>query len=133
MAQSISQIYPVKLTLIDEQGLILLDTLVNPCAPITQSCEQIHGISMSWLSDAPTVNEVKAHILQICSGSNFVGHSVRHDLKALGIAVPYVDTTYFEDMEERRKDTPSLKGLAEKYLNVRIQTNIHSSVSFSFI
>lgn len=84
---------------------------------------------MSWLSDAPTVNEVKAHILQICSGSNFVGHSVRHDLKSLGIAVPYVDTTYFEDMEERRKETPSLKCLAEKYLNVRIQTNIHSSVS----
>jgi DNA polymerase III epsilon subunit-like protein len=75
---------------------------------------------MSWLSDAPTVNEVKAHILQICSGSNFVGHSVRHDLKALGIAVPYVDTAYFEDIEERRKETPSLKSLAEKYLNVRI-------------
>ena len=59
---------------------------------------------MSWLSDAPTVNEVKAHILQICAGSNFVGHAVRCDLKALGLAVPYVDTTYFEDMDERKKE-----------------------------
>lgn len=59
---------------------------------------------MSWLNDAPTVNEVKAHILKICAGSNFVGHSVRCDLKALGLAVPYVDTTYFEDMQEKRKE-----------------------------
>lgn len=59
---------------------------------------------MEWLVDAPTANEVRSHVLQICSGSNYVGHSVRHDLKVLGVAVPYVDTCLFEDMdsEERR-------------------------------
>ena len=84
---------------------------------------------MSWLTDAPTVSEVKAHILQICNGSNFVGHSVRCDLKAIGLSVPYVDTTYFEDIIERRKEPPSLRGLADRYLNAKIQSGIHSSVS----
>lgn len=79
---------------------MLLDTLVNPQTMITHSCEQIHGISPLWLEDAPTLREVREHVCQISKGANFVGHSIRHDLKALGIAVPYVDTVWYEDDEE---------------------------------
>ena len=122
MSQSLVDIVPIKITLVDEQGLILLDTLVNPCTIITHSCEQIHGISPLWLFDAPKLNDVREHVQQIFSGANFVGHSVRHDLKALGIPVPYVDTMYFMDAEgQRPKEIPGLKFLAEKFLNAKIQ------------
>ena len=47
-----------KITLVDEEGLILLDTLVNPGSEITYSCERIHGIKKQWLQDAPRVEEV---------------------------------------------------------------------------
>ncbi len=51
-----------KVTLVDEEGLILLDTIVNPGTPITYSCERIHGIKKEWLSDAPSVELVQAYI-----------------------------------------------------------------------
>ena len=38
-----------KITIVDEEGLILLDTLVNPGTKITYSCERIHGIKKEWL------------------------------------------------------------------------------------
>jgi hypothetical protein len=46
----------------------------------------------------------------------------------LGLPVPYVDTGFFEDAVERRRDTPGLKTLAEKYLNAKIQSGWHSSI-----
>jgi len=30
MSQSLTEIVPIKITIVDEQGLILIDTLVNP-------------------------------------------------------------------------------------------------------
>lgn len=120
MSQSWVEIVPIKITLVDEAGLILLDTLINPCTIITHSCEQIHGIKPAWLLDAPNLRDVREHIKSSFSSANFVGHSVRHDLKALGIPVPYVDTAYFEDIEERQKEIPGLKYLSEKYLNAKI-------------
>lgn len=63
MAQSLMDVVPIKITVVDETGHIMLDTLVNPQAIITLSCENIHGISVAWLHDAPTLNEVREHLL----------------------------------------------------------------------
>ena len=61
-----------------------------------------------------------------------MGHSVRHDLKAMGLAVPYVDTAFFEDADTaaalKAKDTPGLKMLCQRYLNSKIQDGWHSSI-----
>ena len=46
----------VKITVVDDAGRLILDTLVNPGVPITQSCFQIHGIRPEWLVDAPLVS-----------------------------------------------------------------------------
>lgn len=51
-----------KITLVDEEGLILLDTLVDPGTRITYSCERIHGINSAWLAGAPTIESVRAFI-----------------------------------------------------------------------
>lgn len=52
-----------KVSLIDEQGAILLDTLVNPEVTITYSLYAIHGIKSGWLKTAPTLKEVQSHIV----------------------------------------------------------------------
>ena len=39
----------VKITLVDDCGRILLDTLVDPQVTIDYSCERIHGIKKEWL------------------------------------------------------------------------------------
>ena len=69
-----------KVSLVDESGQILVDTLVNPEMQITRSMYRIHGIRQEWLKDAPTINEVRKHIKSICENSIFIGHSVKHDL-----------------------------------------------------
>lgn len=98
MEQSDRKQYICKVTLVDEKGCILLDTLVNPEVQITYSLYAIHGIRSAWLQTAPTLNDVRAHIQKHFGNCIFVGHTVKHDLQALSIPyVRYADTSFFED------------------------------------
>ena len=55
---------------------------------------------MNWLSDAPTVTQVREHLKKVCGKSVFIGHSVKHDLNALSLFdVHCIDTYFYEDME----------------------------------
>jgi DNA polymerase III epsilon subunit-like protein len=56
MDRSLDSNVLVKITVVDDAGRLILDTLVNPGVPITQSCFQIHGIRPEWLVDAPLVS-----------------------------------------------------------------------------
>ena len=89
-----------KASVIDENGAIILDTLVNPEMEITRSLYRIHGVRRSWLSDAPTITKVREHLQQVCGKSVFIGHSVKHDLNALSLMnVHCIDTYNYEDAE----------------------------------
>jgi len=68
---------PVKVTVVNEDGLIVLDTLIRPCIdgidqidvdaiPNYRSLSQIHGIKKAWLRDAPSLESVREHIDEIC-------------------------------------------------------------------
>ena len=89
----------VKVSVVDESGRILLDTLVNPEVEINRSLVKLHGIKKKWLYDAPTLNDVRAYATKMFSKCVFIGHSVVHDLKCFGISseLRYADTSYFED------------------------------------
>ena len=93
----------------------------------------IHGIDKRWLADAPTITQVREHLLKVCGKSVFIGHSVKHDLNALGIFdVHCIDTYMYEDADVRDgkyRNPKKLKDLASIYLNARIQESVHSSVS----
>jgi DNA polymerase III epsilon subunit-like protein len=83
---------------VDDAGRLILDTLVDPDVEITYSCVRIHGIEKDWLKGAPSVEQVRGHILKICSGSVFIGHGVKTDLKVLMLGeVDYIDTGFFLD------------------------------------
>ena len=69
---------PCKVSIVNEQGLIVLDTLIQPCVGMVnypnvkndldgyKSLESIHGIPPEWLVDAPTFESVRNHILEFC-------------------------------------------------------------------
>ena len=80
MDQSNGKNYICKVTLVDESGAILIDTLVNPEVPITYSLYAIHGIKSEWLETAPNLKEVQDHIVKHFGNCIFVGHGCRHDL-----------------------------------------------------
>lgn len=42
----------------EEDGSILLDTLVKPETEIVRSHSRIHGINKEWLTDAPSFKDV---------------------------------------------------------------------------
>lgn len=68
---------PCKVSVINEQGQVVLDTLVRPHVddkdfadvqkemPGFKSLECIHGIKSEWLQDAPTFFSVRDHIMEI--------------------------------------------------------------------
>ena len=68
---------PNKVSIINEDGEIVLDTLVRPYVNGIDyqdvnlivghgSVQQIHGVKPEWLSDAPTFKSVREHVLQLC-------------------------------------------------------------------
>ena len=126
-----------KVSAVDEQGGILLDTLVNPEEPITRSLACIHGVKKEWLEDAPRLSQVREHLRQVMGKSVFIGHSVKHDLNSLGLFdVHLIDTYYYEDAEQpddpllwQSRNPKKLRDLAHIYLNAQIQDGVHSSVS----
>ena len=79
---------PVKVTVVNEEGLIVLDTLIRPMidgidesTPIHtiqnyKSQEAIHGIKKKWLNDAPSMQAVTDHISEVC-GKKQITHSVK--------------------------------------------------------
>jgi DNA polymerase III epsilon subunit-like protein len=80
MDQSHGKNYICKISIVDEDGQILFDTLVNPEVEITYSLYRIHGIRSEWLNNAPTLPLVKDHVTKVFGNCIFVGHGVRHDL-----------------------------------------------------
>ena len=113
-----------KVSVVNESGHILLDTLVNPEAEITRSLYLIHGVKQRWLTDAPTITQVRQHLQQICGKSVFIGHSVKHDLNALQLFNVYcIDTYCFEEPNNlvdgfyKTPQPKKLKELTSSYLN----------------
>ncbi|CDW76131.1 rna exonuclease 4 [Stylonychia lemnae] len=116
---------PCKVTIVNEFGEVILDTLVNDNGERIRSCAMIHGIREYHLNDAPSRDPIYTHIMEICKDSIFVGHSVKYDLKVMGIAnVQFIDTSTLEDQKQPQK----LRALAREKLNAKIQNHLHSSV-----
>merc|ERR1711959_717917 len=68
---------PIKVSVVDECGRLVLDSLIRPCVnginfdsaedvPGFKSLYKIHGIKAKWLKDAPTLAEVRDHINMLC-------------------------------------------------------------------
>ncbi|EWY36640.1 hypothetical protein N825_25815 [Skermanella stibiiresistens SB22] len=76
----------VEIAVIDQDGTVLMDQLVNPMHPITPFCTQIHGITDEMVAHSPTWDEILPELSRLLEGSHFVAHNVQFDLAVVGEA-----------------------------------------------
>lgn len=102
-----------------------------------KSMEEIHGISQSMLDGAPTLDEVKTHILSLLSNFEkqtkekvvLVGHGLINDIEALHIDhARFIDTTNFKFKSDQQGKIRKLRELAQEHLGVVCQAGHHSSL-----
>jgi RNA exonuclease 1 len=124
-----------RVTLVDYRGETLYDQLVKPDNPITDyltrypppngsANERWSGITEERLRNTTTrlstIQESLVHIID--SDIILVGHSLECDLQALKLAHPHIiDTSVIYQHTRGPPYKPSLKWLAQKWLNRRIQ------------
>jgi DNA polymerase-3 subunit epsilon len=59
--------YLVQIAIVDMQGTPLLNTLINPQAPIRLGAERIHGITAEAVADAPTFAHLAEQLVALLS------------------------------------------------------------------
>ena len=85
----------VGVSVVDDEGNILLKTLVKPPGNIVDMRTEITGLKAENVLAAPTtLSDVQDRLVELCKpGTVLVGHSLMHDLKSLKIDhQPVIDT-----------------------------------------
>ncbi|WP_415677718.1 exonuclease domain-containing protein [Tsukamurella hominis] len=62
-----------------DTGQILLDTLINPCAPISGEAQRVHGISDADTAGAPTFPQLLPHLERVCRGRVCITYNAAFD------------------------------------------------------
>ncbi|KAI8834591.1 ribonuclease H-like domain-containing protein, partial [Chytriomyces cf. hyalinus JEL632] len=121
-----------RVSIIDFNGNVLLDSFVTPDDPISDYKTEYSGITAAKLVGAPSFAEIQEKIKEIITDSHYVvGQSIDNDLTAMKIDIPLSrirDTALFYKRFHPAKKTPGLKDLSKWCLNVGIQSGEHDSV-----
>ncbi|KAM7397099.1 hypothetical protein PAMP_020096 [Pampus punctatissimus] len=115
-------------SILDYHGNVLYDKYIRPCQPVTDFRTRWSGIRRHHLHNATPFAQAREEVLRILEGKVVVGHSIYNDFEALdmlhpGHMVRDTSTTRFLNRLAGfpRERCPSLKILANKLLNRRIQ------------
>lgn len=74
----------VEIAIVDSEGNTLLNTFVKPTQnAYWNEAQKIHGITPAMVENAPTFEELKATITQICKGKTVVIYNASFDLSFL--------------------------------------------------
>ncbi|MDX2159929.1 MAG: 3'-5' exonuclease [bacterium] len=71
------------ISVIDQTGAVLLDTLVKPINTIPQAATDVHGITANMLVDAPGWEQVARRLLPIISGRKVIIYNAVYDRKLM--------------------------------------------------
>ncbi|MFD8146080.1 3'-5' exonuclease [Streptomyces sp. NPDC059708] len=71
--------YAVQIAAVDTRGNVLLDTLVNPVAPIEEGATAVHGISAEQLAGAPQFAELLPRLTDALTGRHCVAYQAAFD------------------------------------------------------
>lgn len=75
--------YLVQIAVIDMTGVVLLDTLVNPQAPISLGAQRIHGLTVGALADAPVFAQIADALTTLLHGRTIVVYNAAFDREIL--------------------------------------------------
>ncbi len=73
----------VSLAIIDPEGRVLIDTLLNPGIPIPFDATAIHGITDAMVKDAPSFTTVYPAIREALEGRMWVSYNAPFDISFL--------------------------------------------------
>lgn len=125
-----------RISVINYQEEVVLDTYVKPDVPIVDYVTKYSGITEESLVDVTTkLADVQEKLLSIVSCDDIlVGHSLQSDLKVLKISHPrIIDTSVIYDHNRGPPAKPSLRILAKKYLNISIQQGEENGTGHSSV
>lgn len=138
MCKSYDKAVLTRVTVVAENGNVIIDQLVKPDVPITDYVTQFSGITFETLRYVNTrLQDVQRMICNTISSYDImIGHSLENDLEALKIRHPrIIDTAVIYQNPTRGNSfynsKPALRNLTRKYLQRSIQTggsNGHDSV-----
>ncbi|GFY69039.1 RNA exonuclease 1 homolog [Trichonephila inaurata madagascariensis] len=113
-----------KVCVIGANGLPIYNTFVKPEHKILDYNTFYSGVTASDLKDVPvSLSDVQAYLLKLFNkDSIIIGHSLNCDFAALGLVhTKVVDTSVIYRKRNNPRQKPSLKELAEDYLQHSIQ------------
>lgn len=120
-----------RISIVNYNGHILLDTFVKPKGTITNYRSWVSGVYPHSMKTAIPYDEVREKAIEIMKDKVIVGHSLKHDFKVLNwepMQHNVRDLITFKRFQDEGKHPKSLKKLTLEFLEKHIQTAAHSSV-----
>ncbi|KAF9106330.1 hypothetical protein BGX27_009205 [Mortierella sp. AM989] len=116
-----------RVTLIDHNGITILDELVQPDHKILDYLTQYSGMTAARLEGVTTrLADVQKKVKKLVDYNTIlVGHSLENDMNVLKLAHPFIiDTSLIYHHTRGPPYRPGLKWLAQKWLQRHIQANV---------
>jgi RNA exonuclease 4 len=121
-----------RISLVDWNGRVLLDSFVRPQVAITDYRTAVSGVSPDHLTDAPRLSEIQRKVTEILDGRILIGHALEHDLRVLMLSHSRImrrDTSRYGPFRRlARGRTPALRVLSQQVLGLTIQKSAHDSI-----
>ncbi|XP_045777582.1 RNA exonuclease 4 [Maniola jurtina] len=121
-----------RVSIVNENGMTVLDEYVKPTAQVTDYRTCVSGIKRTNLQNGREFSTIKQKVQSLISGCILIGHSLHFDLDALGLSHPEHmrrDLAQYEPFKRLNNGQPaSLQFLARQYLGRYIQEGEHDSV-----
>lgn len=73
----------VEVGIADQEGNTVFHSFANPGHPIPTRASQIHGITDEMVASAPSADEVRMQVLEVCAGHDVIVYNAAYDLKYL--------------------------------------------------
>lgn len=112
-----------RLSVLDANGAVLMDTFVAPVNPVQDYNTQYSGLTESLLEGAPSLLEVREKFLALISRDTvLVGHSLENDLRVLRVVHKKIcDTALLYPHNRGNRFKKALRELSSTYLSLKIQ------------
>lgn len=73
----------VELAVVNSEGIVLINTLIKPAAPIPAVVTELHGISNETVADAPDWHDIYPEVRSLLTGRRVIAYNAKFDARML--------------------------------------------------